>query len=311
MRVFLVFIDGFGLGRDDPSANPFLNADLPTFRGLFGGRPVVLDSILPLDSSGGTETSGDRGAVVVPLDAALGVPGLPQSATGQTAILTGINAPMLAGRHLNAHPTNALIKIIRKQNVFLNTFQAGKTATFINAYRPEFFRDQPAGTYQASATTVAALSAGLPFRSLEDVRKGRAVYHDITNWTLIQKGYHVPPVEPEEAGRRAAQLVRGYDFSMFEYFLTDLVAHEQDLAKAVMVLETLDRFLGAALAELDLGGTLVAVVSDHGNIEDLSARTHTRNPVPAILVGAGREKIVGRLRDLTDIAPALLEVLKS
>lgn len=303
MRVFLVFIDGFGLGRDDPSANPFLHANLPTLRSFFGGKPIVLESVAP--------PAGDGGALVIPLDAGLGVPGLPQSATGQTAILTGVNAPMLAGRHLNAHPTNVLIKILRKQNVFLNALQAGKTATFINAYRPEFFRDQPAGTYQASATTVAALSAGLPFRGLADVRAGRAVYHDITNWTLIQKGYEVPPVEPEEAGRRAARLVREFDFSMFEYFLTDLVGHEQDMARAVGILEIVDRFLGAALADLDLGQTLVAIVSDHGNIEDLSVRTHTRNPVPAILVGAGREKVAGRLRDLTDIAPALLEVLKA
>jgi hypothetical protein len=38
------------------------------------------------------------------LDASLCVPGLPQSATGQAALLTGLNAPELMGRHIEGFP---------------------------------------------------------------------------------------------------------------------------------------------------------------------------------------------------------------
>jgi len=77
-RVLLFFIDGIGVGSSDPERNPLATASFPT---------------LAL-----TETSVPRARAGPPLvahgiDAALGVPGLPQSATGQTAILTGVNAP--------------------------------------------------------------------------------------------------------------------------------------------------------------------------------------------------------------------------
>ena len=81
--VIFVFLDGVGLGPADES-NPFWSAGTPTLRRLLGGplvngvRAQRLIGTLPVLCRG--------------IDATLGVPGLPQSGTGQTALFTGINA---------------------------------------------------------------------------------------------------------------------------------------------------------------------------------------------------------------------------
>jgi 2,3-bisphosphoglycerate-independent phosphoglycerate mutase len=70
-KVLMIFIDGFGLGarRDD---NPYFFARTPFFDQLLGGHILYADSQV---------VQGDR-AVMIPTDACLGVPGIPQSATG-------------------------------------------------------------------------------------------------------------------------------------------------------------------------------------------------------------------------------------
>jgi hypothetical protein len=72
------------------------------------------------------------------------------------------------------------------------------------------------------------------------------------------------------------------------------------------VLRTLDRFLARVLAAWRGGRRLLVLASDHGNIEDLSTRTHTRNPVPLVAVGRGAARLSRRVRALDDFAPALL-----
>lgn len=338
MRVFLLFVDGIGLGRRDPAANPFLVARLPRLTALLGGRPFLPESF-PF-------AAGYARGVAV--DAGLGVDGLPQSATGQTTILTGVNASRAIGRHLNGYPTPSLRAILKAHSIFKQVLARGRSATFVNAYRPQFFewlaltggepengdpeevsriftppesgqdvtQAPPAWTpraaarrYRPSASTVAVLAAGLPIRSFADLAAGRAVYHDIDHHTLREQGLPAPEVTPAEAGRRAAALAREFDFTMYEHFLTDLAGHSQEMARAVQVLENLDQFLGALLDGLDPAEHLLLLISDHGNLEDLTVKTHTRNPVAGICWGAGAEQAAARLRDLTDVTPALLAAL--
>ena len=71
----------------------------------------------------------------------------------------------------------------------------------------------------------------------------------------------------------------------------------------------LARFIRALLGKLDLERSTVIVTSDHGNIEDLSVRNHTLNPVPTIVWGKHREQVAPRIRSLTDITPAIVDVL--
>src|SRR5512140_1367044 len=97
-RVLLFFLDGVGIGARDQGRNPFFAAHLPVFRSLTGGNIPSLRSG-PLESPHGS---------VRPLKATLGVPGLPQSGTGQTTLLTGINASAQIGKHFGPYPYSTL-----------------------------------------------------------------------------------------------------------------------------------------------------------------------------------------------------------
>ena len=288
MAVVLVFIDGIGIGPPDGGVNPFARAGARWLRAVAGWSPPA-----------------DGGApLLVPLDACLGVPGLPQSATGQTALLTGLNAPEAVGRHVSGFCTTDLARLLDGQTLFNRVQARGGRATFANAYTPPFFEGK---RRFLSVTTVATRTAGLRFRTLDDLRGGEAVFQDYTNRLLREQGYDVPVIEPEEAGRRLARLAAEHAFTLYEYFQTDKAGHDQDMDRAVGLIEGLDRLMRSLLAHVDLERTLVCVASDHGNLEDLRTRSHTTNPVPALLWGRGREAVAARLRRLTDIAPALLE----
>jgi len=77
----------------------------------------MLRSILwPIRSSKQNYILNKAGAI--PTDACLDVPGLPQSATGQTTIFTGQNASKVLSRHLHGQPTITLKKMIIENNLF-------------------------------------------------------------------------------------------------------------------------------------------------------------------------------------------------
>ncbi len=288
MGVLLLFVDGLGLGEDDPNRNPVARARLSRLR-LFQGRP-----------------SPDPSARLMPTDACLGVPGLPQSATGQTSILAGVNAAATLGRHINGYCTKSLAALLDGRSLFSRVRAAGADATFANAYTPAFLEKLPRFL---SVSTVAALRAGLRFRTLEDLERGDALFHDFTNQLLPERGYSLPTVTPAEAGGRLARLARAHAFTMYEHFLTDRAGHAQDMARGVEILEGLEAFLDAVLATTDLSTNLVVLTSDHGNLEDLSTSRHTLNPVPTLLWGAGADTAAAGIRDLANIAPAILSHL--
>jgi bisphosphoglycerate-independent phosphoglycerate mutase (AlkP superfamily) len=48
------------------------------------------------------------------------------------------------------------------------------------------------------------------------------------------------------------------------------------------------------------------MTSDHGNIENMTERTHTRNPVPLIVFGPREEFIRQRVESLVDVTGAVL-----
>ncbi|MBI2247843.1 MAG: metalloenzyme, partial [Armatimonadetes bacterium] len=76
--MLLFFVDGLGLGPDDAEINPVVAARTPCLEGLLGRKMTAPSDVIKND-----------GALLVPTDATLGIDGLPQSATGQTALLTG------------------------------------------------------------------------------------------------------------------------------------------------------------------------------------------------------------------------------
>lgn len=293
-RVLLLFADGVGLGPDDPEVNPFVAADTPTLERLLGRRLTWTERPLRRD-----------GALLVPLDATMGFPGLPQSATGQTALLTGINASRVVGRHVTAYPTARLRALLAEHNLFRKVRALGGRVALANAYTPEYFRAVAAGTLRHAAFTYAAISAGVALRTVEDLRAGRAVFHDLTNERPRSWGYDLPLLTPREAGAHLAGLAMAHELTAFEFFLTDLAAHGRISTDPHQVVGMLDGLLAGVVEWANLGGLLVLLISDHGNLEDRRRATHTRNPVPALLIGYGREAVGEELRAITDVTPAL------
>ena len=292
MSVLMIFVDGVGIGDDNPDVNPLGRARTRHLRAACGR----------LDAP-----AHRAGALVVPTDATLNVAGLPQSATGQTTLLTGINAAKKVGRHVHGFCTRELAGILDGASLFARVHEGGGKATFANAYTPEFFRGE---RRFLSVTTVAMKQAGLAFRDLGDLARGEAVFHDITNRALLKRGYNLPVVTPREAGRRLARLALSHDFTLYEHFQTDQAGHDRDMDRGVELLERLDLLLDAVLEATSPDELLVVVASDHGNLEDLSTRTHTTNPVPTMLWGTGRQAMADGVHTLADVAPALLRHLR-
>ena len=215
MRITLVFLDGVGLGADDPGLNPLARVDtLPNLGRLMGRR------LLPLDFPWQNERGGG-----VAVDATLGVPGLPQSATGQVSLLTGVNAQAALGRHQNGFPGKLLQGILAEHSIFRRFQERGQPSTFANAFTAEYFAAVATGRWRHSATTLASLAGGVRLRLLADLLAGQAVYQDLTRETLIQRGYDVPLSTPEDAGGTLARIAAEFDFTLFEYFQTDLAGH--------------------------------------------------------------------------------------
>lgn len=297
-RVLMVFVDGLGIGDDDPAVNPLVAAPTPT-----------LDALLGRKLAGFSAPFSHNGAFVVPTDATLGVPGLPQSATGQTALLTGINAAAVEGRHVTAYPTKALRDILSTQSIFARIREAGGTCALANVYTAQYFQAIEEGRLRHAAFSFSALASGVRLRGLDDLRAGEAIFHDLTNARLRAWGYDVPERTPYESGRILGRLSGDYQFAAFEFFLSDLAAHQRVPIAPAAVVEMVDGLLGGVLDAAALDDTLVLLISDHGNLEDSRAQAHTRNPVPAVLIGAGRAEVGGRVRTLSDVTPAILEYL--
>ncbi|MBN2355371.1 metalloenzyme [candidate division KSB1 bacterium] len=246
------------------------------------------------------------------LDATLGVPGLPQSATGQTTLLTGINAAEAIGKHLNGFPNQKLRDIIAEHSILKQVTNIGKRAAFLNTFRPPFFDYDPFEIIRyLSVTTVVNLYAGLPFFDLDDLRNGKSIYQDISGESLRQLSFDVPIYMPEKGGEIIGRQSQEYDFSFFEYFQTDRAGHSREYSRAANELVGLERFLDTVLVTIDLKNTLVLVTSDHGNIEDLSVKGHTRNPAMTLAFGCAGETLVEKIRTIQDVTPAIMQLLIS
>jgi 2,3-bisphosphoglycerate-independent phosphoglycerate mutase len=289
--VLLFFIDGLGIGTRGPH-NPLDN----------------LDDVAPLAVFQNEQPQSFLDGVVVPTDPCLGVPGRPQSASGQTTILTGVNAPAQIGYHKQGFPNQALRDIIQTHSIFLQLREAGvEPITFANAYGRQFFIERPRWV---SATTAAVEAAALNFRTIDDVKAGAAVFMDYTNRFLIARGEDVSERTEEEAATVLASIAAQNRFTLYEYFITDKVGHAQDMPLARTVLTSLAKFIRELLVRLDLDRTTVILTSDHGNIEDLSLRNHTLHQVPTIVWGADRERVAAQIRTLADITPAIVSQLR-
>jgi hypothetical protein len=299
MRFLFLFLDGVGLGTDDPAVNPFVAASLPHLRALLDGQNMLENAAPRVNGR----------ATLLALDANLGVRGLPQSASGQATLLTGKNVPALIGEHYGPKPNPPIADILREGTLFQTLTQRGLRTALLGAYPPGYFQVIESGKRMFSAIPQAAVNAGVRLMTKDDLYAGRALSAEFTGqgWREHLGLLDAPILEPHAAGRLLASLAAEYDFSFFEFWLSDYAGHKQDMAQAVGILENFDQVLGGLLEAWDDTTGLVLITSDHGNLEDLSTRKHTANPVPGLVIGAPelRAQFSEGLTDLAGVAPAI------
>lgn len=297
--VLILFLDGVGLGDAVPEANPFMQVELPTVQALLGVPHLIRDVA-------GTIT--DR-AALLGLDALLGVEGLPQSATGQTAILTGHNAPLTIGEHYGPYPDDRLRQMLGRDSLFKELLDSGKPVAYANAYPTRFLDRLRRGKGRLSANTQAAFKANLKLRSGEDLRRGRAVSALLSNEFWPEPDFELPSLTARQAGIQLANLTQDHRLTFFEFWYTDLLGHKQKREESLDILRSLDDFLAGILEGLDLDNSLLLVISDHGNFEDWTTSKHTKHPALTIVAGAGFQSLLSQLQSLVDIKPAILSYL--
>lgn len=218
----------------------------------------------------------------IPVDACLGVNGIPQSATGQTTLFTGINAAKLMGTHLAAFPGVRLKKLISERNILLTVKNMGFRVVFANSY----IRYSLENIYKSRYCSVtSAMNYSITNKAFSDIDliNERSVYHDITRES-INKKFNIPIVAPESAAAHLLNISNDYDLTLFEYFLTDRVGHKCDEMLLKKILDDFSRFF----SYLDLKKkkeTILILCSDHGNCEDINSKVHTLNPVPLVILG--------------------------
>lgn len=296
-HLLFLFLDGVGIGTDDPSRNPFLRAHLPVLSDLLGGTLPTLSNPSP----------GSPRARVIPLDARLGVEGLPRSGTGHTALLTGADAPRLFGRHFGPWVPSTLRVLVEEESVLRKARDRGGRVAFANAY-PRRFLELPLRRW--AGPPLAARGAGLLDRHEEALVAGEAVASEIVNtgWRERLGLLAAPDLGPREAGGVLARIVDAHDLTLFAHYGTDLAGHRGAMGGAIEALERVDSFLGGIVDGVT-SETLLVVASDHGNLEDVTAG-HTLNPALGLVARiSGRTPLPpsAGISSIRDIPGAILD----
>ncbi len=294
-KILFVFLDGVGLGVDDAAVNPFAAAWTPFLNELLGGS---LTASLP------EHLTADL--TFKHLDASLGYAGLPQSATGQTALLTGENGAAVMNGHYGPWPGPTLKAVLEAGTLFSEVRDSGGRAQLANIYPPGYFGAVAAGRQKENVPVYAVKAAGLSLQTLSDYRAGNAVSVDLTGEYLQRLEPDLPLLTPFESGQRLANLATQAAFTFFDFWPTDATGHRGSFAEAVALVEKLDAFFEGVVSAL--GDTTLLVTSDHGNLENKTTRSHTVAPVPLLVVGPGADGFA-QASSLLDVAPLVRDFL--
>jgi hypothetical protein len=293
----LIFIDGVGIGNADPEKNPFFKFGFNSFSKIFGSIPHLENQYL-----------SNNEKYFFPSDPLMGVPDLPLSGTGQTSIFCGVNASRILGNHFGPFPHSMLVPIIREQNIFNAFKKKRKKVVFANAYPQVFFDYIESGKKRLSVTSLSCQLSNVPLKSAADLKRGNALSAEIDNSGWVNKlGYKLPIIKPETAAKRLLKLASENHFTLFEHFHTDHLGHGRNQENLEERLAVLDRFLYYLLENIPENATLL-ICSDHGNLEDISIKTHTLNPSITITAGKYAERLKDRITNLSHMKDAILEL---
>ena len=279
LKIAFLFVDGVGIA--EPAADNPINAEVcPTLWRLFSAHSK-------------------------PIDACLGVDGPPQSATGQATMFTGVNCAKAMGRHCEGFPGLQLREIVQRDNLFLALRRMGKKSRFADAYLVDSAAELAARRFK-SVTTVMALTAPETISTAEDLMDDRALMQDLTRETIQDRYPDIPVIPPQRAAEHLFRIAREHDFTLFEFFQTDVSGHSMDYRRACAVLRVYDAFLAAFVRSAEVAGITIVMTSDHGNIESVGTRGHTLNPVPFVAFGPKERELRDQVNSLVDVVPAIL-----
>lgn len=300
-QVMMIFVDGLGIGKNNPEINPLVRFKLNFINSFFGGFPTLRNSRIE-----------KKYFSIRPINATMGVEGLPQSGTGQTAIFCGFNASKFIGKHFGPYIYSTLKPLVQKKNIFSDLEKRNFTTYFSNAYPQRFFDYLRDGRRTLSVTTFSYLAAGKKLNDFKTLLDGKAITAEITNDVWNSKlGYDLPVIRPQSAGKRFYEISKEYNYNLFEYFLTDYAGHSQDFSYALEVLTKLDGFLEGIILSMDFNNDLLILISDHGNIEDLSVKGHTRNPAIGIFVGNSHKEFYNKVNYLHQLKRRIINYLEN
>ena len=303
--VLLIFLDGVGIGTRDPSRNPLFETPLPFLTKVLGG---ALPSLRRREIQ-------SHDASCMALDATLGIRGLPQSGTGQSALYTGRNTARIIGQHFGPYLYSTLKPVVAQESIFQQLLDHGiphEEIALANAFPQRFFEYLAGPRRRMVAGMYAALSSDIPFRSIHHLKRGEAVSTDITAERWREIGHpDAPVITPHHAGALLANIAQHHRFTLYEYFMTDKAGHERSHAFASSLLADLDEFLRGVFEHLDHEHVVTLVTSDHGNMEELSTKTHTRNPVPVFAFGRERLQLISSITSISEVTPAIVRFLRT
>ena len=283
LKVIYLFVDGLGL-REPAADNPVNSEVCPTLWRLIERHSK-------------------------PIDACLGIDGPPQSATGQATMFTGVNCPKAMGRHCEGFPGPALRKIVENDNIFLKLKKNDKRIKFADAYLIDSVDELVARRFK-SVTTVMALTVPESVSTADDLLADTAVMQDLTRETIQDRYPNIPIIPPQRAAEHLFDIALKNDFTLYEFFQSDVAGHSMDYTRACAVLRVYDRFLAALTRYAEAAGITIILTSDHGNIESMGERGHTLNPVPFIAFGPQEKEIRNRVNSLVDVTPSIMESFK-
>jgi hypothetical protein len=322
-----LMLDGVGVGAAH-GMNPFSMPQAPIL-GHFGVGIALHEpakatdrsqnrgtSLFELESKHGNSAELTTNFIAQAIDATLGIPGLPQSGTGQTTLLTGINAAKRLGYHHGPWP-GPTIRPLLEDSFPVRLAARGGTVRLLNHYPPRYLEGIARGKIRLNAIATAATLAGATLEAKDGETR-------------------IPPPlgNPEDMQHTTLEQVRewGREFmrsdatlNIFDSWWSDHLGHEGSsepkdssapdkltptaLEMAQDHVRRLEAFLEGAL-ETRPADTLLLITSDHGNFEDMGVKTHTFAPVPLVALGPGALEFAG-VTDLSGVAPALERVFKS
>jgi 2,3-bisphosphoglycerate-independent phosphoglycerate mutase len=308
-KLIFIFFDGVGIGKALPT-NPFYAAKT---------------DYLPFYESGCRLPDTDQTPVKA-IDAQLGVKGMPMSATGQTALFTGVNVPAILNEHRDSYPDKLMRKIIKEKNIFSLLKKNNVNPRFINAFpgsthlfTPEHIHIRDDGEFYFSplfkaqykrsisvTTCMMIANRMIPFGAA-DILSEKALYHDFSNQSLDVREPNLAKFTPEKAAEIIYNVSRNYDLLLYEYFQTDFYGHGFDFSECIDLVRQLNRLVKHLVSLLDKENDTLLITSDHGNLEDNTTQLHTGNPVPLVTWGYRSAELRDKIESLVEIKPAVID----